>query len=179
MLLSFCRVSAVWGGKGSSIGFILVSSLRSVGRSLCHCWGQLAGPCVIFILETALPSLTSGSDNPQKLVPTDQFCFLCSTPRLTCQEPESVSFDFPMWLLEHGCNTVRLSGASNALIFRCPGDCLGNSHIYHSFFLPMTSMLFKKGVADQSQTWTQLFSAFWSIGWTHEVVIKCVSLMCI
>lgn len=166
MFLSFGRGSAVWGGKGSSIGFILVSLLGSVGRSLCYFY---PGNCIAF-------SITSGSDNPQKLVPTDQFCFLCSTPRLTCQEPESVGFDFPTWLLEHDCNTVRLSGASNALVFRCPGDCLGNSHIFCSFFLSMTSMLFKKWVADQSQTWTQLFSAFWSIGWTHEVVIKCVSL---
>lgn len=88
-LLSSChllqgRGSAVWEEKGSSIDFIFVSLLRSVGKSLCYFY---PGNCIAF-------SITSGSDNSQKLVPTDQFCFLCSTPRFICQEPESVSFDF-------------------------------------------------------------------------------------
>lgn len=70
-------------------------------------------------------SITSASDNPQKLVPRDQFCFLCSTPRLLCQEPESVSFDLPTCHLEHSYNAVRLSGLGNAGLVRHSGDCLG------------------------------------------------------
>lgn len=164
------RGSAVWGGKKkSSIGFIFVSLLRSVGKSLCYFY---PGNCIPF-------SITSGNDNPQKLVPTDQFCFLCSTPRLICQEPESVSFDFPMWHLEHGYNPVRLSETSDVLLFRCPGDCLGKYWYLLYFFLTYDiGTFYKRSNRSEPNLNTAVFSLL-KHRWIHEVIIKCVSLMCI
>lgn len=143
---------------------LLVSLLRSVGKSLCYFY---PGNCIAF-------SVTSASDNTQKLVPRDQFCFLCSTPRLLCQEPESVNFDLHTWHLEYACNTVRLAGMNSSLLVRCSGD------IYF-FFLPVRLVLTQKWSSRlKANLGTAVFSLSpgWSRGWTWSSHEMC-SLMCI
>lgn len=92
------RGSVVWGRKRDLPVFYLcvIAEVSWQVLRLFLSWKL----CIAF-------SRTSASDNPQKLVPRDQFCFLSSTPRLIRQEPKSLSFDLPTWHLEHGHNAVR------------------------------------------------------------------------
>lgn len=92
------RGSAVWGRKRDLpvLYLCVIAEVSWQVLMLFLSWKL----CIAF-------SRTSASDNPQKLVPRDQFCFLSSTPRLICQEPESLSFDLPTWHLEHDCNATR------------------------------------------------------------------------
>lgn len=158
------------GEKGTSLFFIFVSSLRSADKSLGYFY---PGNCVLPSPEPVPVTIH------RSLSPETNFVFFSP-------HPDSYAKSLSLWVLISPRGTlsmvIMLLDNQNRAMLTCLYVLVivwGNTNVH--FFFSCTwhwHLLFRNGAADWSQTLAQLFSAFWSTGWTHEVVIKCV-LICV